>query len=335
MNNQRIYAAAELAALAVLFAASIWRQIDVGVVGWVIVAAWLFILIIPISALLRHHNWKESGFRFDNFLSDFVFVGCFIVSSLAILLGIAALVGVPIPAPSAASALRSIFWGLVQEAVLLGYFFQRWRALLQRPLAAAAANALVFGLFHAPDVALVSLASLGSFFFNWLFLRNPNVFLIGIVHGVLSIVALPLLIGTGVMATGRIGPPELAPLTQRVAREWRDGDRLGICSRVIFEEQLQAFFAKEIERVLRGKRDPAAIQDALSRYFASDQRVFCLITERELLRYRTETIDRSAQLLQDWYIWRRWNNPPHLQPNDWLIGLFRDRVLLLSNKAAP
>jgi len=55
-KNQRIYAAAELAALAILFAASLWGQIQVGVVGWLIVAAWLFSLIMPISALLRHHN---------------------------------------------------------------------------------------------------------------------------------------------------------------------------------------------------------------------------------------------------------------------------------------
>jgi len=110
---------------------------------------------------------------------------------------------------------------------------------------------------------------------------------------------------------------------QRVASEWRDGDRFGICSRLLFEDQLQAPFAKEIERVLRGKREPTAIQDALSRYFASDWRVFCLITERELSRYRTVAIDRSAHVLQDRYIWRPW------------LGVFRDRVLLLSNKAAP
>jgi len=61
----------------------------------------------------------------------------------------------------------------------------------------------------------------------------------------------------------------------------------------------------------------------LSRYFASDWRVFCLITERELSRYRTVAIDRSAHVLQDRYIWRPW------------LGVFRDRVLLLSNKAAP
>jgi hypothetical protein len=132
---------------------------------------------------------------------------------------------------------------------------------------------LVFGLFHAPEIALVAVASFGSFFFNCLFLRNPNVFLIGIAHGVFSIVALPLMIGTGVMATGRIGSAELAPLAQRVASEWCDGDRLGICSRVLFEDQLQSPFAKVIERVLRGKRETAAIQDALSRYFASDRRV--------------------------------------------------------------
>ena len=335
MINQRIYAAAELAALALLFAASFWGQIHVGVVGWVIVAAWLFVLIMPISALLRKHDWKESGFRLDNFVSGLAFAGIIVVVSVAVLLAIAALVGVSIPTPSAASVFRSLSWGLVQEALLLGYFFQRWRALLQNSWLAAGANSLVFGLFHAPEIALVAVASFGSFFFNCLFLRHPNVFLIGIAHGVLSIVALPLMIGTGVMTTGRIGPPELAPLAQRVAREWRDGDRLGICSRVLFEDQLQAPFAKEIERVLRGKREPAAIQDALSRYFASDRRVFCLITEREMLRYRTVAIDRSAMVLQGWYIWRRWLNRPHMQKGDLLIGLFRDRVLLLSNKAAP
>jgi len=129
-----------------------------------------------------------------------------------VLLGIAALVGVSIQTPTAASTFRSISWGLVQEAILLGYFFQRWRALLQNTWLAAAANSLVFGLFHAPEMALVAVASFGSFFFNWLFLRNPNVFLIGIAHGVFSILALPLMIGTGVMPTGRIGPAELALL---------------------------------------------------------------------------------------------------------------------------
>ncbi len=40
-------------------------------------------------------------------------------------------------------------------------------------------------------------------------------------------------------------------------------------------------------------------------------------------------------VLQDWYIWQRWRNRPHMRKGDLLIGLFRDRGLLLSNKAAP
>jgi uncharacterized membrane protein len=83
--NQRIYAAAEVAVLAVLLAASLWGQIHIGIVGWVIVAAWLFILILPISALLRKHDWKESGIRLDNFLSGLVFVGVTNAASVAVL----------------------------------------------------------------------------------------------------------------------------------------------------------------------------------------------------------------------------------------------------------
>lgn len=163
-----------MAALAILFAASIWGQIHVGVAGWVIVTAWLFLLIMPISAPPRKHNWKESGFRFDNFLSGLVFVGVIVVASVAVLLGIAALVGVRIPTLSAGSALRSIVWGLVQEAVLLRYFIQRWRALPPNPLADA--NAAFFGLFHAPDMALVSLALFGSFFSIGCFSANQMSF---------------------------------------------------------------------------------------------------------------------------------------------------------------
>jgi uncharacterized membrane protein len=121
--NQRTYAAAELAALALLFAASFWDQIHVGVDGWVIVATWLFVLILPISALLRKHDWKESGFCLDNFVSGLPFTGIIVVVSVAVLLDIAALVGVSIQTPTAASTFRSISWGLVQEALLLEYFF--------------------------------------------------------------------------------------------------------------------------------------------------------------------------------------------------------------------
>jgi VIT1/CCC1 family predicted Fe2+/Mn2+ transporter len=85
---------------------------------------------LPISGLLRKHDWKESGFRLDNFVSGLPFTGIIVVVSVAVLLGIAALVGVSIQTPTAASTFRSISWGLVQEAILLGYFFQRWRALL-------------------------------------------------------------------------------------------------------------------------------------------------------------------------------------------------------------
>ena len=78
-------------------------------------------------------------------------------------------------------------WGPVQQYVLCAFSLRRLlQAGFSKPAAVTWA-ALLFGLVHTPNWALVSVTTTMGALSCVLFLRNPNVFVLGLAHGVIAI----------------------------------------------------------------------------------------------------------------------------------------------------
>jgi hypothetical protein len=327
MKNERLFAALELCLLSLLFWATVWGPAISGVKFWNIAAGFLFFMTVVVSAILRKPGLKESGFRVDNLASAVVQIGLVTAFVVIVINFVANLMSYSFFWPSISRSSYYLWFGVFQQCLILGYFFHRWAALLPSLIAAAAANSLWFGLAHFPDAALVTIAGFGEFCFNWLFIRVHNVIVIGFAHGIL-----PLLLNAGAMKTPRIGPAALEPFARTINRDPASADRLGICSRVLARDQLGQGLDLGVERVFLGKSDDQSIRKSLIQFLSGSGKAFCLITEREFHRYIEPTVQKRLFIVDDRYIWRNPKNFPHLYDRDPILGLFRDRVMLVSNQ---
>jgi len=81
---------------------------------------------------------------------------------------------------------RYILWGTIQQLLFLSFLNTRFRKAVSNSTASALMTGLCFGLIHAPVWALVWVTILGGTVWAWCFQRTPNLFLAGVVHGILG-----------------------------------------------------------------------------------------------------------------------------------------------------
>ncbi|MDA2933675.1 hypothetical protein MYX82_04975 [Acidobacteria bacterium AH-259-D05] len=81
-------------------------------------------------------------------------------------------------------------WALIQQHGLQNFLFRRFRTLTQHPTAAVVCAAVVFALFHLPNLPLVSMTLLGGLLWCRLFYKEPNLFAVSISHAVLAALVL-------------------------------------------------------------------------------------------------------------------------------------------------
>jgi membrane protease YdiL (CAAX protease family) len=88
-------------------------------------------------------------------------------------------------------------WGLVQQYILQGFIYRRMKFILIREQAseseriwrtrlAICATGLLFGLVHAPNLTLMALTLVGGLVWAWVYERAPNLFALGLSHGLMS-----------------------------------------------------------------------------------------------------------------------------------------------------
>jgi membrane protease YdiL (CAAX protease family) len=341
MNRHRLSAAKDLGFLFALWTFTVW-----GSWRWSGASVWTLAGFASLGVsvlrflLIRRIDLKSSGFRLDNLAralmvvavaTGLAFAICFAVSPSA----------ASLPRPFSASlALQMIASGILQQAFFLGYLFQRWSVLIQNPLLAVFFNALFFAYAHLPNPSLVLVTALAGLFFGLLFLKVPNVLAIGLAHGVLSLLAGPLLESWGALETRRIGPAELAPFAEQIAAEWRPGARIGIGPHAVGTKQFGRRFRVPIEVIGDGSVDDRFNRDRFGEFLRSKERVFCVLTEEDYRRYVDPGLRRDLAVLGERFILRR----DFLRDRGLvrkfffgggdmpLLAVFRERVLLVSNK---
>ena len=130
--------------------------------------------------------WKAWGFRLDSLrpaLREASLVGAL---ALAVMVPYGFLRGHFPPPPSfwAVVALYPL-WGLAQQFLLNALLARNLRPLLGARLTVFIAAAL-FSLAHAPDWPLMGLTLAIGLPWVWIYLRHPNLWVLGIWHGILG-----------------------------------------------------------------------------------------------------------------------------------------------------
>lgn len=151
---------------------------------------------VVISGFLIYTVWRRIrtkkvfrtwGMRMDNFWSALraqlifgvpaaMFVYCF------------GLLGGSAPLPETFWFILVLYflWGITQQFAVQNLVAKNLRSLLPQPMFHALVVALLFSVSHFPCVPLMVLVLVAGFFFTLIYQRNPNLWAVGIVHGVLG-----------------------------------------------------------------------------------------------------------------------------------------------------
>lgn len=83
-------------------------------------------------------------------------------------------------------------WGLMQQYILQGFIYRRLQIILgkQKKSLLIFLAALLFAFVHAPNLPLMFLTLVGGMVWTWVYERAPNLWVLGISHGVMSAIAM-------------------------------------------------------------------------------------------------------------------------------------------------
>ena len=343
MDRHRLDAAKELGVLFGLWNLTVWGAWRwTGASVWTVAGMAAFAVFLTIFIFRRRREWKQVVLRLDNFWPALARVGIAVLVLLALTALGARTLGLSFPVVTGSSVARTVIWGIVQEAILFGYLFQRWNALIKNPAGAVFANAFGFGLVHLPDMGFATLTSCVAILFGMLFLRDRNVIALGLAHAVVSLLILPMLGRAGVIETTRIVPRSIAPLEELLAREWKPGDRLAVGPRSLALREKGLPSQMKVELI--GEDTPlheGLNRDHVKSLLSAEGRFFWLVTEPDYRRYVEPELRGKLFVLSARYMWH-----PDLTLNHRLLedifslshdvpilGALRLRVLLISNRS--
>jgi hypothetical protein len=100
---------------------------------------------------------------------------------------------------------KRIIEGIAQQFLLQSVFLIRFLQIFEKKSISLIGAALLFSLAHSPNIGLMFLSFILGLMVCVLFLRNRNIFTLGIMHGVLSIVFVSFLVPR-LVGDFKIGP---------------------------------------------------------------------------------------------------------------------------------
>lgn len=138
----------------------------------------------------RGETARDLGFRVDNFGQSakevFAIVGPLLVIMIIVGLALGWNREPPIDRLWTRVALMPLF-GIIQEYALLGFYYRRFDEALPGDVLPTLASASVFALLHLPNTPLMALSFVAGIGACWFYRRNPNLWVLGLAHGLLSI----------------------------------------------------------------------------------------------------------------------------------------------------
>ena len=180
------------------------------VIASVLIAEWLVFplagdsalaLLFPITTILifmllshraRHESACDVGWRLDNFRQAARLLALPMLVVVSFLIGVGlynarldftrweggqSIFGVPA---------LSLLWGPLQQYALQGFVNRRAQIVWGQGWKSITATALVFALLHLPNPWLAFATFGGGLLWAWVYQRAPNLWAVGISHGVLT-----------------------------------------------------------------------------------------------------------------------------------------------------
>ncbi|MEP7273096.1 MAG: CPBP family intramembrane glutamic endopeptidase [Acidobacteriota bacterium] len=84
-------------------------------------------------------------------------------------------------------------WGLFQQYILQAFIYRRVRTLFESPAWSVLTTAALFAAVHLPNPLLTALTFVGALVWTMVYERAPNLYVLGVSHGLISLVAMTTL----------------------------------------------------------------------------------------------------------------------------------------------
>ena len=180
----------EMASLTAVVASYIWLWRG-AFPGSSVVIVVLFFGIPIVSHLRRGESPHDVGLRLDNLGPSFrdvaIFVGPLVPIPILIGAGLGTL-DFHFPHDNLAlGALRRLGWATAQQYVLLAFYYRRSTEAVPGKWSPILLAGGIFGLVHIPNPFLTVVTLLLGPLSCWLYRRQPNVWVLGFAHAVLSL----------------------------------------------------------------------------------------------------------------------------------------------------
>lgn len=136
------------------------------------------------------------GFRWDNFFEALRPSAFFLLVAAVLLLLYGKLNDrLTVPPSFWLALLLYPLYGIAQQFALQALVTRNLRSLISRRSIRACASAGMFSAAHFPNAWLMGLTFPTGFVFSWLYERRPNLWAVGITHGLLGALAYYLVLG--------------------------------------------------------------------------------------------------------------------------------------------
>jgi membrane protease YdiL (CAAX protease family) len=182
------HALVDLVAMTALLLSYIWLWKD-AFPGDFFVCLALYLAIGFRSHASRGETARQIGFRLDNgraaLRQALLYVGPLIAGAVVVGLALGT-TRIPDEPTSWLGVPRTFVWGTLQQYGLLAVYSRRLGEVLADGRAVILASAAAFAAFHLPNPFLVPVTLVAGALSVWLYRRVPNLWVLGLMHAVLS-----------------------------------------------------------------------------------------------------------------------------------------------------
>lgn len=334
MKQKRLFDVVFPALLLFLFFYTFWYLIYFEKSSGLVFGSFAVLAFLFLYALLR--SWKgagEFGLRFNNLIPNFrgLLIPVVVLVGASLLIG--SLRAHHIKIPKLKEFISFFLWGFLQQCVFQGYFFRSFESVFTpRRWPAIFLTALVFGLFHIPNLHLMAVTFLGGMYLSWFFSKYRNLFAAGLMHAVISLALVVALKPIGLIPNYRTGPEPLSPI-RTVIHQHKTPDTI-----------VGGFIPSDIPSILEHDFGNAyraiGSEEDLVRLFEEQKLVFAVLSSDDYKRFKGRYPEGSAYLWKSSLIWRR--KFPNMKKEiatsiltlnpERLHRLFRSPLVLIANK---
>ena len=166
----------------------------------VLLPAALAVWLVLNSQRLRGESWHDVGFRAEGFGYTFKLLALPMLFAIAVM----GLIGWKLnsfqrTSQFALNLFIAPLWGIIQQYITQGFLYRRVRSLIVQPQASSLEqrrqvrkaiwlSATCFAFVHLPNPTLTLLTLAAGLLWSWVYERAPNLWALGISHGILSAV---------------------------------------------------------------------------------------------------------------------------------------------------